>query len=1019
MAHEDRAAPPVREKCSPTVDRLRLPADECVELFKPVQDFRQFVEIYIKENNCYGLNGYNDRVSFVPRPVLDRYWTLERIDHVLWSPSDRIKTTSSNIKQAYLLTFSILVFMARPEGITTFIGGECSDVALPLHTIPTWASESSEREVFEVFEKEQWRFCPLTLNMETDPKPLRRQLSPYHIIPILEKNDIDKSASGGDEANIYKVKLHHECSSQDDVIFKIYTNDGADAWRHYDNEVDMYSNLDPLGPIDNIMRYYGSYESAGLCTIILEYANGGTLESFFENYPPPNSQTGRELFWASLMNLLVGLEHIHNLTVRKYGSKGEVILKGTYQDIRPKNILVCKQPDKAMYDVTFKFVDMGTGHIRRTKHQGFERVAVDQLGNGMYSAPEAFRDNGDARGICAESDIWSLGGIASEALVWSVWGEHGRSKYQQERVAATRETHLKGGFHEGAFHDGDCLLDIVESWHKRTVDSANEARDWYSKLSRIIFDHMLVPEQKKRADASTLRQIWSQVLTCGPAQNSAVPDGISNRSTSMQFTEDVASLSEGTLAFHFRQDKQITDADHNKKLETALRTVDEEAAAESLKSSPVSHGQSPNLGLFPQNPKDRFELSGVKSYLDSPPNSLFAWRRRSSQAEPTGSRSDPWGLTDGGVKDSTAMERSVSDTGRIMLSLPAARGESDKVSVMSGATAVAEEGIRGIPPLDPHVIEAESIFPPGLQLFQQRQLESPYSMQFTQPYAFSRSHRASQVSPRSHHPPPNVLDYAYTQAKKLITMEMVWTTCLATKERRATSWFSRRTSSWSLFNAFPELKAPISRLKGNDGRDQIFLVDDSKSMIWHRPTVAKACRVLSYVLKLGRVDPDATFELYFTSSKKPESSTRSSDLQRAIETSVFSDDQCDMASSLDLLVSRVIKNPKPVSIYVLTNGHWNLDSNDRFCGVDRPIRRLVQYIAQRNMQRNWAGVQFVRFYDQQTPSQDDETGKKRLKALDDELKAIISDDIVDTVDFMDDVRKILIGAISPDIDNSP
>ncbi|KAL0937523.1 uncharacterized protein CTRU02_207254 [Colletotrichum truncatum] len=877
MAHEDRAAPPVREKCSPTVDRLRLPADECVELFKPVQDFRQFVEIYIKENNCYGLNGYNDRVSFVPRPVLDRYWTLERIDHVLWSPSDRIKTTSSNIKQAYLLTFSILVFMARPEGITTFIGGECSDVALPLHTIPTWASESSEREVFEVFEKEQWRFCPLTLNMETDPKPLRRQLSPYHIIPILEKNDIDKSASGGDEANIYKVKLHHECSSQDDVIFKIYTNDGADAWRHYDNEVDMYSNLDPLGPIDNIMRYYGSYESAGLCTIILEYANGGTLESFFENYPPPNSQTGRELFWASLMNLLVGLEHIHNLTVRKYGSKGEVILKGTYQDIRPKNILVCKQPDKAMYDVTFKFVDMGTGHIRRTKHQGFERVAVDQLGNGMYSAPEAFRDNGDARGICAESDIWSLGGIASEALVWSVWGEHGRSKYQQERVAATRETHLKGGFHEGAFHDGDCLLDIVESWHKRTVDSANEARDWYSKLSRIIFDHMLVPEQKKRADASTLRQIWSQVLTCGPAQNSAVPDGISNRSTSMQFTEDVASLSEGTLAFHFRQDKQITDADHNKKLETALRTVDEEAAAESLKSSPVSHGQSPNLGLFPQNPKDRFELSGVKSYLDSPPNSLFAWRRRSSQAEPTGSRSDPWGLTDGGVKDSTAMERSVSDTGRIMLSLPAARGESDK----------------------------------------------------------------------------------------------------------------------------------------------IFLVDDSKSMIWHRPTVAKACRVLSYVLKLGRVDPDATFELYFTSSKKPESSTRSSDLQRAIETSVFSDDQCDMASSLDLLVSRVIKNPKPVSIYVLTNGHWNLDSNDRFCGVDRPIRRLVQYIAQRNMQRNWAGVQFVRFYDQQTPSQDDETGKKRLKALDDELKAIISDDIVDTVDFMDDVRKILIGAISPDIDNSP
>lgn len=158
-------------------------------------------------------------------------------------------------------------------------------------------------------------------------------------------------------------------------------------------------------------------------------------------------------------------------------------------------------------------------------------------------------------------------------------------------------------------------------------------------------------------------------------------------------------------------------------------------------------------------------------------------------------------------------------------------------------------------------------------------------------------------------------------------------------------------------------------------------------MQWHQQTIARACRVLSYVLKAGNVDPNRMYELYFTSSQDAVKSKSSLELQTAVENHDFmsAEAQCDMASSLDLLVAKVLKNSKPVSIYVLTNGHWNLDSEDRFCGVDKPIKRLLKRVSQLNLQRNWFGVQFVRFYDR-FPNKDDEKGKRRLMALDDELE---------------------------------
>ncbi|KAJ3959051.1 hypothetical protein N0V92_004340 [Colletotrichum tropicale] len=126
-----------------------------------------------------------------------------------------------------------------------------------------------------------------------------------------------------------------------------------------------------------------------------------------------------------------------------------------------------------------------------------------------------------------------------------------------------------------------------------------------------------------------------------------------------------------------------------------------------------------------------------------------------------------------------------------------------------------------------------------------------------------------------------------------------------------------------------------------------------------------------------------------------------------------------MHTILDQVASRVIEEEQPVSVYVLTNGHWDIRNPESICNVDKPIVRLVKHIVGRNKQFNWAMVQFIGFF-RDPPTEADEHGIARLKYLDNNLRADLGleIDIVDTRNSKKDVRKILLGPLSPEADES-
>lgn len=62
-----------------------------------------------------------------------------------------------------------------------------------------------------------------------------------------------------------------------------------------------------------IVGFYGSFSQAESYNIILEYADGGTLERYFRETRKPQSPAETLKVWEALFGLLEGLHTIHGL----------------------------------------------------------------------------------------------------------------------------------------------------------------------------------------------------------------------------------------------------------------------------------------------------------------------------------------------------------------------------------------------------------------------------------------------------------------------------------------------------------------------------------------------------------------------------------------------------------------------------------------------------------------------------------------------------------------------------------
>jgi serine/threonine protein kinase len=91
---------------------------------------------------------------------------------------------------------------------------------------------------------------------------------------------------------------------------KTYLFPEAEAARYYDCEVSAFRALSRRSD-PHLIGFYGNYKQGSTYNILLEYADGGSLEQYFAKTQPPCEGIDITNFWTSLFGILKALSAIH------------------------------------------------------------------------------------------------------------------------------------------------------------------------------------------------------------------------------------------------------------------------------------------------------------------------------------------------------------------------------------------------------------------------------------------------------------------------------------------------------------------------------------------------------------------------------------------------------------------------------------------------------------------------------------------------------------------------------------
>lgn len=239
-----------------------------------------------------------------------------------------------------------------------------------------------------------------------------------------------------------------------------------------------------------LIGFFGGFEQGDTFNIILEYANGGTLEDFMHTRNAPYNGPGIYAFWESLLPLIRAISRIHNITYE------DSVYQGWHQDIKPHNILVCVRHGT----YRFKLADLGLSHFRL--QSGKLDMGRDAHGTQTYGAPECYRPDDISEGsllnVTSKVDVWSLGCVLSEAATWLVHGFAGVEAY---RIHRTEEVKAIPGFHgpEDCFHNGVDVLSCISTHHEELKKHKRECDSLTGPIVDMIEDMLDTPD---RGDAA-------------------------------------------------------------------------------------------------------------------------------------------------------------------------------------------------------------------------------------------------------------------------------------------------------------------------------------------------------------------------------------------------------------------------------------------------------------------------------------------------------------------------------------
>lgn len=230
----------------------------------------------------------------------------------------------------------------------------------------------------------------------------------------------------------------------------------------------------------NILPLLTSYTYNDVPNFLLPLADGGDLEQLLNRKHRPKDFAEDTRFYDALSGLASALETLHDYKSDVLGTE----MIGYHHDLKPKNVLVARG--------RFVLSDFGLSKLKT----GEDSRTPFNKGQGHYLAPECEDLEHDfSKGVVSRaSDVWSLGCIVLEVIVYMVGGTDALANFREHR------TIKKGFLTTKTFFCGKALNPEVERKMFELVGCENVT----VRKAVALIGQILVVDLKKRLKASEI-----------------------------------------------------------------------------------------------------------------------------------------------------------------------------------------------------------------------------------------------------------------------------------------------------------------------------------------------------------------------------------------------------------------------------------------------------------------------------------------------------------------------------------
>ena len=190
----------------------------------------------------------------------------------------------------------------------------------------------------------------------------------------------------------------------------------------FENEIKQLNNFSGrLSP--HLVTLLAAFEHKGGCYLLFPYASAN-LDRHWENASLDVNDHASVLWLASQLSGLMGaVDIIHN-------PEHLVGKSGRHGDIKPENVL-CYKSDSDKGRGTLVLTDMGFTAVHRDVSRS--NIPNEEIPNTpLYRPPEC---EAEGAKISRAFDVWTLGCLYLDLIIWLLWGYKGINEFSQSRMS--------------------------------------------------------------------------------------------------------------------------------------------------------------------------------------------------------------------------------------------------------------------------------------------------------------------------------------------------------------------------------------------------------------------------------------------------------------------------------------------------------------------------------------------------------------------------------------------------------